>query len=222
MTGGAVTRTINQRLLDELRELAAEETESSTTRKNSKNKMKKRSREDTNVLLWGGQRKTDEERQKAIEEAKDLNGVDPISTFAGSLFALGVAAALWTLTNSVAEFFASHPPQPTDLYVVQRATAVFRNVVIGMFALASGFFGVTGIGILLLAGRVFIGVAKGELDPKSASAGAGASGGESGDEKSRLLSSAWELMTGGGDPASARRRRSQNIQQKKNDGDGEK
>jgi hypothetical protein len=222
---GAVTRTVNQRLLDELRE-AAEETEAPRS-SSARGRKNKKSREDSSVLLWGGRRKTDEERQRAIDEARDLNGVDPLSTLAGSLFALGVAGALWALTSSVAEFFASHPPQPTDLYVVQRATAVFRNVVIGMFALASGFFGVTGVGILLLAARVAVGVAKGDLDPKSGASSSpprGAGGGVSGgadekDERTRLVSSAWELMTGGGDPAAARRRRRRLENQEKDDGD---
>jgi hypothetical protein len=185
-------------LLDELKEAAEMEASGS-----SFGKKKKGRKATTDFSLWGGQRKTDEERQRAIEEARDLNGIDPVSTLGGSIFALAAAAALWSVTNAVAEFFSSHPPQPTDIYVVQRATAVFRNVVVGLFALASGFFGVTGAGILLLAIRVAIGVSKGELDPASSSKPFDSNGD---DDRSRLISNAWELMTGGGDPASARQR----------------
>jgi hypothetical protein len=40
-----------------------------------------------------------------------------------------------------------------------------RNVIIAIVSLASGFFGVTGLGIFLLGVRVAYGVATGELDP---------------------------------------------------------
>ena len=60
--------------------------------------------------------------------------------------------------------FASHP-LATDVYFVQRVTQVFRNAVMGLSSLASGFFGVVGIGIFLLGIRVAYGVMTGELDP---------------------------------------------------------
>jgi hypothetical protein len=77
---------------------------------------------------------------------------------------LAAAAGLWVITNLLAEFFALHPVE-SDLYFVQRVSSVFRNIVMGMSSLASGFFSVTGVGIFLLAVRVAYGVAKGELDP---------------------------------------------------------
>jgi hypothetical protein len=109
--------------------------------------------------------KTDAERKAAIAEAQNLNGINPVSTFLGAMFALLSAAGLWYLTQTFAEYFALHPSDPDDAYFVVRVTAVSRNVVMGLLALASGFFGVTGFGILLLALRVGWGVVTGELNP---------------------------------------------------------
>jgi Protein of unknown function (DUF3082) len=204
--GQALTRTVNQRLLDELREAAEKEASGSSALSSSK-----KNKKTGNPLLGMGSRKTDEERQASIEEARNLNGINPVVAIAGSLFALGVAAALWTVTNAVAESFATHPVQ-SDLYVVQRAASVFRNVVMGLFALASGFFGVTGVGILLLGVRVAIGVAKGELDPTPlppvVKPGGNEGGGNvDGSDRAQVLSNAWDLMTGGGGRSRAGRRR---------------
>jgi Protein of unknown function (DUF3082) len=203
--GQALTRTVNQRLLDELREAAEKEASGSSALSSSKKK------KTGNPLLGMGSRKTDEERQASIDEARNLNGINPLVAIAGSLFALGVAAALWTVTNAVAESFATHPVQ-SDLYVVQRAASVFRNVVMGLFALASGFFGVTGVGIMLLGVRVAIGVAKGELDPTPLPpvVKPGGNGNADGSDRSEVLSNAWDLMTGGGSRAGRRRKSDSN------------
>jgi Protein of unknown function (DUF3082) len=93
-----------------------------------------------------------------------LNGVNPLVTAAGSVFAIGCALALWKATTFVGVFFALHPVE-SDAIFIQRTATVFRNVVVGLVSLASGFFGVTGLGILLLTFRVAYGVITGELDP---------------------------------------------------------
>ena len=82
----------------------------------------------------------------------------------GAAFAWGCAGALWFFTTYLGVLFASNPLE-TDVYFVQRLTSVFRNVVMGLSSLASGFFGVVGIGIFLLGIRVAYGVMTGELDP---------------------------------------------------------
>mmetsp|Transcript_10949 Transcript_10949/g.31770 ORF Transcript_10949/g.31770 Transcript_10949/m.31770 type:complete len:310 (+) Transcript_10949:148-1077(+) len=148
----AATNTINERLMAELRQ--AEQTE----RFGSKGKKMGL------VDGYGRARKTDAEIQAAIAEARDLNGVNPIVAILGSFFAFGVAGALWVVTNKLGGFFASHPPE-TEVYFVLRTAQVFRNVVMGMISLASGFFGVTGLGIFGMGVRVAYGVMKGELDP---------------------------------------------------------
>ena len=58
----------------------------------------------------------------------------------------------------------SHPLE-TDLYFAQRLADVFRNAVMGVSSLASGFFGIIGLGIFVLGLRVAYGVATGEVDP---------------------------------------------------------
>lgn len=152
-TGSAATNTVNQRLMAELEEATTRETTGKASQLSKKL-----------GLDSFRSTKTDEERQRAIEEAKNLNGVNPLVAFAGAVFALAMAAGMWALTGFLAAFFADHPAS-TEVYFVMRATQVFRNVVMGLVSLASGFFGVTGIGILLLAGRVALGVMNGELDP---------------------------------------------------------
>ncbi|KAL3908585.1 MAG: hypothetical protein SGARI_002992 [Bacillariaceae sp.] len=92
---------------------------------------------------FGRTRKSDEEIKAAIAEARDLNGVNPVVAILGSFFAFAVAA----------------------VYFVLRTAQVFRNLVMGLISLASGFFGVTGLGIFLLGVRVAYGVVTGELDP---------------------------------------------------------
>mmetsp|Transcript_15735 Transcript_15735/g.34036 ORF Transcript_15735/g.34036 Transcript_15735/m.34036 type:complete len:301 (+) Transcript_15735:135-1037(+) len=151
----AATNTINERLMAELRE--AEETERFGTRGGGRNAMGP-------VDGYGRSRKTDAEVQAAIAEARDLNGVNPIVAIAGSFFAFGVAGALWIATNQLGTYFALNQPE-TEVYFVLRTAQVFRNVVMGMISLASGFFGVTGLGIFGMGVRVAYGVMTGELDP---------------------------------------------------------
>jgi len=152
-SGSAATNTINERLMEELQKATNQE------KGGSKSSVGKK-------LGFDAFRsdKSEEEREAAIAEARNLNGVNPGVALAGSAFALAAAGGLWALTNLLAEYFVLHPVE-SDAFVVERVTAVMRNVVMGIVALASGFFGVTGLGIFLLGVRVAYGVATGELDP---------------------------------------------------------
>ena len=153
-SGLAATNTINERLLAEVQE--AERRERTGAKSAAGKKL--------GLDGYGRSRKTDEEVKAAIAEARDLNGVNPIVAIGGSFFAFGVAAVLWVATNKLGTFFAGHPPA-TEVYFVQRTAQVFRNVVVGLVSLASGFFGVTGLGIFGMGVRVAYGVMTGELDP---------------------------------------------------------
>ena len=148
----AATGTVNERLLAELKQAAEQE------KYGARSKMGQKM-----GLNSFRSSQTDEERRAATEEARDLNGVNPLIALAGSLFALAGAAGLWLLTQYLAGYFALHPVE-SDVYFVTRVAAVVRNVVMGFVSLASGFFGVTGLGILMLVVRVAYGVATGELD----------------------------------------------------------
>lgn len=151
----AVTNTVNERLLAELKAQEQQEKYGAKSSVGKKLRM---------TDGYGRPRKTDAEIKAAIEAARDLNGVNPVVTLVGSLFALGVAAALWWATTQLFTFFALHPVE-SDVYFVQRSAQVVRNVTMGLISLASGFFGVTGLGIFLLSIRVSYGVMTGELDP---------------------------------------------------------
>ena len=148
----AATNTINERLMAELQE--AEE----------KEKFGAKGKRLGLLDGYGRTRKSDAEMKVAIAEARDLNGVNPVVAIVGSVFAFAVAAALWIATNKLGGYFVSHPPE-TEVYFVVRTAQVFRNVVMGMISLASGFFGVTGLGIFGMGVRVGYGVMTGELDP---------------------------------------------------------
>jgi Protein of unknown function (DUF3082) len=153
----AAIGTVNERLLAELQQATAME-KSGTNRYSKNNRL-------VEVSSFFKSSKTDEERKAAIAEAQNLNGVNPITTLFGAIFAIVCSIGLWYITQSLASYFALHPTTETDMYIIQRVTIVSRNIVMGLIALASGFFGVTGIGILLLAIRVGYGVIIGELDP---------------------------------------------------------
>jgi hypothetical protein len=109
--------------------------------------------------------KTDQERQAALEAARDLNGVNPAVTIAASFFAFGMAYGFWSLTQLLAGVFLTHPVPEDAPYAFARAASVFRNVVMGLTSLASGFAAVSGLGVFLLGCRVAYGVMIGELDP---------------------------------------------------------
>jgi hypothetical protein len=149
----AATGTVNERLMRELEEAADRE------RYGARSSVGERM-----GLSAFRSSKSDEERRAAIEEARNLNGVNPAVALAGGVFALAVAAGLWTATSALGEYFAFHPVE-SDTYFVDRVQRVVRNVIMGLFSLASGFFGVTGVGIFALGVRVAVGVMRGELDP---------------------------------------------------------
>lgn len=174
LEAAAATGTVNERLMAGLEEAANREKYGSRS---------------SPLSPFGLPAKTDAEREQAIAEARNLNGVNPVTAVVGSLVALAGAAAFWYLTGFLADVFAHQPIDPDAPYFVARLTSVFRNVVIGLVSLAAGFFGVTGIGILALGVRVGYGVVTGELDPTPRSdAKAAASKVDMGE--------VWDFMTG--------------------------
>lgn len=149
----AKTNTVNERLMAELQ--AATEAE-----RGPKTKMGERFKNSFRYT-----EKTDEERELALEQARDLNGVNPTVTILASFFAFGMAYGLWSLTQFLAELFLTHPMSPDAPYAFTRIASVFRNAIMGLTSLASGFSLVSGLGVFLLGVRVAYGVFTGELDP---------------------------------------------------------
>ena len=153
-TSKAATNTVNARLMEELNNSI-----SSTANPATKNKTLR------NIAGMFASSLTEEERQRALEEARDLNGVNPFACLIASVVCFAFSVGLWVATNFLTEVFVLHPIQ-TDVYAAQRLASVFRNVVVGMTSLGAGFSGVTGLGLALLGFRVAYGVyVTGELDP---------------------------------------------------------
>jgi hypothetical protein len=147
-------KTVNARLLDELNNSIA-------INKNPEPKIKALK----SIAGFFTSTKTEEERQRALEEARDLNGVNSLACLAASLFCFAFAAGLWVATNVLIELFVMHP-LPTEIYAIQRFASVVRNVVVGITSLGAGFSAVTGLGLAALGIRVAYGVyVTGELDP---------------------------------------------------------
>jgi len=67
----------------------------------------------------------------------------------------GIALALYFLTASIAQTFATKPIHSTKPAVVNIASAV-RTLVVGMSALGTGIFGLVAIGLVALAIQVFV------------------------------------------------------------------
>jgi len=149
----AKTNTVNERLLAELQ--AATDAE-----KGPKTKIGAKFKDSFKYS-----EKSDEEREAALEAARDLNGVNPTVTILASFFAFGMAFGLWSTTQYLAGLFMTHPVSADAPYAFARAAGVFRNAVMGLISLASGFSLVSGLGVFLLGFRVAYGVFTGELDP---------------------------------------------------------
>lgn len=149
----AKTNTVNERLMAELQ--AATDAE-----KGSKTEFGKKFKD-----AFKYSEKSEAERELAIEQARDLNGVNPTVTILASFFAFGMAYGLWWLTGFLGALFVSHPISADAPYAFSRIAAVFRNVIMGLSSLASGFSFVSGLGVFLLGVRVAYGVLTGELDP---------------------------------------------------------
>lgn len=141
----AKTNTVNQRLMAELQ--AATDAE-----KGPKTAIGQRFKDNFRYTD-----KTDEEREAALEAARDLNGVNPTVTILASFFAFGMAFAFWTATQFLGDLFLTHPVSPDAPYAFARMASVFRNVVMGLSSLASGFSLVSGLGVFLLGVRVAYG-----------------------------------------------------------------
>lgn len=92
----------------------------------------------------------------------DISRVNPLSAFAGSAGAALISYVAWEVLQYTIQFYIAHPFN-TDMYIVQRISAIVRTVLVGLFALGSGISGVTSIGLFLLGGRTTIAAITGEF-----------------------------------------------------------
>jgi len=116
-----------------------------------------------------------------------------------------------------------HPVGADAPYAFQRAASVFRNGVMGITSLASGFFFVTGLGIFALGVRVAYGVFVGDLDPtpvkRSVIAGVGKGGGVGAGREDMQMPNVWDLMMNKKPKRKGGRQQGGGVG-KKSDGDG--
>mmetsp|Transcript_13810 Transcript_13810/g.20681 ORF Transcript_13810/g.20681 Transcript_13810/m.20681 type:complete len:250 (+) Transcript_13810:32-781(+) len=95
---------------------------------------------------------------------EDLNGIQPMTPLSFSIVPLGMSIVGWQLTTYLAGHFAIQYVD-SDIYPIQRAAIVARNLIIGTTTLATGFCAVISLGLMLLGITVAVGVANGKLDP---------------------------------------------------------
>lgn len=79
----------------------------------------------------------------------------PLRCLSGALISGGLGFALYSLTASIAQTFATNPIHSANPTVVNIASAV-RTLVVGITALGTGIFGLVAIGLVALAVQVFI------------------------------------------------------------------
>lgn len=105
---------------------------------------------------------------RETEKAQDhnLNGIQPWAPFLFSVVAAGLSAGGWTVSSYMAEHFAVKFVH-SDIYQVQRAAIIGRNLVVGIGTLFTGFSAVIAVGLVMLGVVVTVGVLKGELDPNA-------------------------------------------------------
>ncbi|MGQ4647637.1 DUF3082 domain-containing protein [Lyngbya aestuarii] len=80
----------------------------------------------------------------------------PWRCLTGALISGGFASALYLLTTSIAQSFASKPLPSTNQTAVNIAIAV-RTLVVGMSTLATAIFGIVAVGLVALAIQVSLG-----------------------------------------------------------------
>lgn len=92
-----------------------------------------------------------EPEKQSNPSGKALPG--PLRCLSGAVVAGGLAIALYSLTSSIAQNFASKPIQ-SDNFTVVNITVAVRTLVVGVSALATGIFGLIAIGLAALAIQV--------------------------------------------------------------------
>lgn len=98
----------------------------------------------------------------------DISSVNPANAFLGAAGAAICSYAAWYMLNSTVRFAVMHP-MDEQVYIVQRVTVVIRTALVSLFALASGFSGVTSLGLTLLGLRTSYAAITGEFAKSSKS-----------------------------------------------------
>ena len=73
----------------------------------------------------------------------------------GSVIAGALAYCMYLMTSAIAQSFALHKVQSTNL-IVQRISAAVRTLVVGMTTMGTGVFGLAAIGMFALAIQIVV------------------------------------------------------------------
>ena len=107
-------------------------------------------------------------RLEDMRKEEDLNGIKPTTPFAFASVSAVMCFILWKFSVYMAGHFATQFLDPdVTAYPIQRFAVFSRNIVVGVSTLGAGFSGIITLGLILLGGRVGLGVASGELDPNN-------------------------------------------------------
>ncbi|MBD2203809.1 DUF3082 domain-containing protein [Calothrix sp. FACHB-1219] len=74
----------------------------------------------------------------------------PVRCVSGAIVSGGLGYAIYSVMIAIATNFASKPIH-SDNQLVLRLTSAVRTLVVGLFALGSGIFGLVAVGLLALA-----------------------------------------------------------------------
>lgn len=104
-----------------------------------------------NILRMTNPTPTPNPETQSKEAANTLPG--PLRCLTGAMISGGLAIALYSLTSSIAQSFASKPPPASSMIVLKIAIAV-RTLVVGVSSLATFIFAFVTIGLVALAIQV--------------------------------------------------------------------
>jgi hypothetical protein len=85
----------------------------------------------------------------------------PLQCLVGAIIAGAIAVGAYFLTQSIAQSFAGNPFQSDNMLALRIAIAV-RTLVVGIVALATGVFGIAGLGLLALGVQLTIQQVRGQ------------------------------------------------------------
>ncbi|MBE9038386.1 DUF3082 domain-containing protein [aff. Roholtiella sp. LEGE 12411] len=88
-------------------------------------------------------------------EAQERVTTSPLRCFTGAVISGGMSFAVYSLMIAIATNFATKPIHSVNPLVVKISSAV-RTLVVGVFALGSGVFGIVAIGLLALGVQLLV------------------------------------------------------------------
>jgi hypothetical protein len=86
---------------------------------------------------------------------KNKEDPTPLRCFTGAVIAGGMATALYFLTASIAQTFASKP-LPSGNYLATNIAVAVRTLVVGMSSLGTGIFGIAALGLVALGVQLLV------------------------------------------------------------------